>query len=205
MHINWFKDENHLVYINGETQLAELERTLHFPGLADAANELRRHPTAEGFTIKGPKRTSGRLFVPDLTFGEHIEMGENIFFFWVVIIDVYETKGPYARVANYAEMAPPLRGGPFMSCAAVQSLAPVCTTLPMFHSSATRRADSRRSSGVRYSACAVSAPQSMQATETDQPCSSCMAPTPRQMGQSCNSISKIGSMYILLWVRLGSV
>ena len=81
MHINWFKDENHLVYINGETQLAELERTLHFPGLADAANELRQHPTAEGFTIKGPKRTSGRLFVPDLTFGEHIEMGENIFFY----------------------------------------------------------------------------------------------------------------------------
>ena len=46
-----------------------------------AANELRQHPTAEGFTIKGPKRTSGRLFVPDLTFGEHIEMGENIFFY----------------------------------------------------------------------------------------------------------------------------
>ena len=49
--------------------------------LAEAANELRQHPTAEGFTIKGPKRTSGRLFVPDLTFGEHIEMGENIFFY----------------------------------------------------------------------------------------------------------------------------
>ena len=75
MRINWFKDENHLVYINGATQLAELERTLHFPGLEEAANELRQHPTAEGFTIKGPKRTSGRLFVPDLTFGEHIEMG----------------------------------------------------------------------------------------------------------------------------------
>ena len=58
-----------------------LERTLHFPCLEEAANELRQHPTAEGFTIKGPKRTSGRLFVPDLTFGEHIEMGENIFFY----------------------------------------------------------------------------------------------------------------------------
>ena len=54
MRINWFKDENHLVYINGATQLAELERTLHFPGLEEAANELRQHPTAEGFTIKGP-------------------------------------------------------------------------------------------------------------------------------------------------------
>ena len=81
MHINWFRDENNLIYINGATQLAELEKTLRFPGLEEAANELRQHPTAEGFTIKGPKRTSGRLFVPDLTFGRHIEMGENIFFF----------------------------------------------------------------------------------------------------------------------------
>ena len=53
MRINWFKDENNLVYINGATQLAELERTLHFPGLEEAANELRKHPTPEGFTIKG--------------------------------------------------------------------------------------------------------------------------------------------------------
>lgn len=54
MRINWFKDENNLVYINGATQLAELERTLHFPGLEEAANELRKHPTPEGFTIKHP-------------------------------------------------------------------------------------------------------------------------------------------------------
>lgn len=31
--------------------------------------------------IKGSERTSGRLFVPDLTFGEHIEIEENIFFY----------------------------------------------------------------------------------------------------------------------------
>lgn len=42
MRINWFKDENNLVYINGETQLAQLEQTLHFPGLAEAANALRQ-------------------------------------------------------------------------------------------------------------------------------------------------------------------
>ena len=81
MRINWFKDENNLVYINGATQLAELERTLHFPGLEEAAKEMRKHPTQEGFTINVHCRTSGRLFVPDLAFGEHIQMGENIFFF----------------------------------------------------------------------------------------------------------------------------
>ena len=42
---------------------------------------MRKHPTPEGFTIKGHGRTSGCLFVPDLAFGEHIQMGENIFFF----------------------------------------------------------------------------------------------------------------------------
>ena len=46
MHINWFRDENNLIYINGATQLAELEKTLRFPGLEEAANELRQHPTA---------------------------------------------------------------------------------------------------------------------------------------------------------------
>ena len=28
MRINWFKDETHLIYINGETQLGELEQTV---------------------------------------------------------------------------------------------------------------------------------------------------------------------------------
>ena len=100
MRINWFKDENNLIYINGATQLAELEKTLHFPGLEEAANELRQHPTAEGFTIKGPKRTSGRLFVPDLAFGEHIEMGENIFFFMGEMQECYVIYWPDAPVAK---------------------------------------------------------------------------------------------------------
>ena len=48
MQIHWFQNEDHLVYINGATQLADLERTLHFPGLEEAADALRRHPTPEG-------------------------------------------------------------------------------------------------------------------------------------------------------------
>ena len=40
MQIHWFQNEDHLVYINGATQLADLERTLHFPGLEEAANAL---------------------------------------------------------------------------------------------------------------------------------------------------------------------
>ena len=100
MHINRFRDEINLIYINGATQLAELEKPLRFPGLEEAANELRQHPTAEGFTIKGPKRTSGRLFVPDLTFGRHIEMGENIFFFMGEMKECYVIYWPDAPVTQ---------------------------------------------------------------------------------------------------------
>ena len=100
MHINWFRDENNLIYINGATQLAELEKTLRFPGLEEAANALRQHPTTEGFTIKGPKRPSGRLFVPDLTFGRHIEMGENIFFFMGEMQECYVIYWPDAPVTQ---------------------------------------------------------------------------------------------------------
>lgn len=57
MLINWFRDQDHLVYINGETQLAQLEKTLRFPGLQEAAEALRDNPNPEGYTIKGPKRT----------------------------------------------------------------------------------------------------------------------------------------------------
>ena len=37
----------------------------------------------------GPKRTCGRLFVPDLTFGKHIEMGENVFFYMGEMAECY--------------------------------------------------------------------------------------------------------------------
>ena len=57
MLINWFRDQDHLVYINGETQLAQLEKTLRFPGLQEAAEALRDNPNPEGYTIKGNERS----------------------------------------------------------------------------------------------------------------------------------------------------
>lgn len=48
----------------------------------------------------GPKRTSGRLFVPDLAFGEHIEMGENIFLFMGEMQECYVIYWPDAPVAK---------------------------------------------------------------------------------------------------------
>lgn len=81
MNILWLQDPDNLVYVNAEKDLPMLERRLKLPGLAEAAQTLRQSPTREGLTLKGPRRTSARLFIPDLLYGRHIEMGENIFVF----------------------------------------------------------------------------------------------------------------------------
>ena len=44
MNINWFQDPDHLVYINAEKSLGELEKRLKLPGLCEAANALHADP-----------------------------------------------------------------------------------------------------------------------------------------------------------------
>jgi hypothetical protein len=89
MNINWFRDEDNLVYINAEKDLHRLEVQLQLPGLEEAATELYRNPTAEGLTLKGARRTTARLFIPDLLFGKHIEMGENVFLYRGDMVECY--------------------------------------------------------------------------------------------------------------------
>ena len=62
MHVSWFKNEEHLVYINGETELPALEKALKFPGLT------ARPPDGRGADRQGaqahersPVRAGSRL------------------------------------------------------------------------------------------------------------------------------------------------
>ena len=48
MNINWFQDPDHLVYINAEKSLGELEKRLKLPGLCEAANALHAEPNDVG-------------------------------------------------------------------------------------------------------------------------------------------------------------
>ena len=89
MNIQWLQNEDNLVYINAEKDLHRLEIQLQLPGLEEAATELHSHPTAEGLTLKGARRTTARLFIPDLLFGKHIEMGENIFLYRGDMVECY--------------------------------------------------------------------------------------------------------------------
>lgn len=89
MNINWFRNPGHLAYVNAETELPELEKRLALPGLTATALAFMAAPNAEGVQIKGARRSTARLFIPDLTFGEHIEMGENAFLYLGEISDCY--------------------------------------------------------------------------------------------------------------------
>lgn len=89
MNIQWLQDQDNLVYINAEKDLHRLEVQLQLPGLEEAATELHNHPTAEGLTLKGPRRTTARLFIPDLLYGKKIEMGENIFLYRGDMVECY--------------------------------------------------------------------------------------------------------------------
>lgn len=89
MNINWFKDEDHLVYLDAEKELKRLEKLLKLPGLEAAARELHAAPVREGITLNGARRTSAKLFIPDLLFGEHIEMGENLFLYLGEMTECY--------------------------------------------------------------------------------------------------------------------
>ncbi len=89
MNVKWFENQNHLVYLNAEKDLASLEKQLKLPGLRQAAEGFRAAPTEEGVSVKGLKRTSAKLFIPDLTFKTHIEMGENVFLYMGEMSECY--------------------------------------------------------------------------------------------------------------------
>lgn len=89
MNINWFCNEDNLVYINAEKDLHRLEVQLRLPGLEEAAKALHDNPTVEGLTLRGERRTTARLFIPDLLFNRHIEMGENIFLYRGDMLECY--------------------------------------------------------------------------------------------------------------------
>lgn len=87
MNVNWFKEPEHVVYADAQEFVDNFARET---GIADLAYQIEvfdAYPTKEGVVLKGTKRTSVKLFIPDLLFDEHIEMGGNV---WVYMGENYE-------------------------------------------------------------------------------------------------------------------
>ncbi len=86
MRVSWFENPDNVVYTTIEQFADNFGKETGIFGLGDKIAEFREHPTAEGTVLKGTKRTALKLFVPDMVFDKHIEMGENV---WVYVGEMY--------------------------------------------------------------------------------------------------------------------
>ncbi len=87
MNINWFKNPDNVVYADRNEFVDNFEKETGITGLGKAIEEFKANPTPEGVVLKGRKRTSAKIFIPNITFGEEIEMGENV---WLYMGENYE-------------------------------------------------------------------------------------------------------------------
>ena len=85
MNVSWFKNQDHVAYCKEEEIVPRLSRELGISDLAERVAAFRRAPTPEGESLKGRKRTTLKLMVPNLTFDEPIDMGENV---WIYMGDL---------------------------------------------------------------------------------------------------------------------
>ena len=85
MNANWFKNPDHVAYCKKEEILPRLSRELGINVLAQRVEAFRKEPSPEGENIKGRKRTTLKLMIPNLTFSEPIDMGENV---WIYMGDL---------------------------------------------------------------------------------------------------------------------
>ncbi len=81
MNLSWFKNPNNVVYANVDEFVDNFSKETGIENLRQKIEEFDAYPTKEGLVLKGKKRTSIKLFIPDLVFDEHIEMGENVWIY----------------------------------------------------------------------------------------------------------------------------
>ena len=87
MNLDWFKNEDNISYVEADQFLANFEKETGISNLKEKITEFMKDPTPEGLQLTGVKRTAVTVFVPDVTFNEHIEMGENP---WIYMGESYE-------------------------------------------------------------------------------------------------------------------
>ena len=85
MNVAWFKNPDHVAYCKEEEILPKLSRELGINALAQRVEAFRKEPSPEGENIKGRKRTTLKLMIPNLTFSEPVDMGENV---WIYMGDL---------------------------------------------------------------------------------------------------------------------
>ncbi len=97
MNISWFKDPENVAYCKEDEVIPRLARELGIQDLAQRVETFRAAPTAEGMSIKGLKRTTLKLMVPNLTFPEPIDMGDNVWIYMGALCPAYCLYTPWTE------------------------------------------------------------------------------------------------------------
>lgn len=87
MNVNWFKDPDNLVYANIDEFCPAFEKETGIANLRERIEDFKANPTKDGVILKGTKRTSLKLLIPDLVFDEKLEMGDTV---WAYLGENYE-------------------------------------------------------------------------------------------------------------------
>jgi len=88
MNVNWFKNPNHVVYAPIDEFADNFGKEVGISNLRDELVDFRTAPTYEGRSLKGRRRTTLKLIIPNMIFDEKIEMGNNV---WVYLGEHYPT------------------------------------------------------------------------------------------------------------------
>ena len=89
MRFQWFQDPDNVVYADVNEFAEHFGKETGVENFREKLDAFREEPVKEGVILKGKKRTSMKLFIPDLYFAdkkEKLEMGDTV---WVYLGEYY--------------------------------------------------------------------------------------------------------------------
>lgn len=86
---NLLKNPERIEYCREEDVVPALAKKLQIPELSEYIRAFRDNPVKEGVTLRGARRTTAKLFMPNLYFGEEIEMGDSVWLYMGDLDPIY--------------------------------------------------------------------------------------------------------------------
>lgn len=90
--LEWLENPDNVVYVDINEFAENFAKETGISKLREEIELFKANPIPEGRVITGTKRTALKLFIPDLMFDKHIEMGENV---WIYMGDIYPAYSIY--------------------------------------------------------------------------------------------------------------
>jgi hypothetical protein len=83
----WFENPDNVVYADIDEFADNFGKETGIDNLREKIEAFKADPVKEGINLKGRKRTSLKLFIPNMYFEDKIEMGDTV---WAYMGENYE-------------------------------------------------------------------------------------------------------------------